>query len=122
VLTDMSRMKPVAAVVAALVAGSALTGCEGANEGDCNARITFQDATYRTHNLTKSSTPTHRSSTGVGDVVGCDGEPVDRVEVYQIQGVDLDIAIAVVDSDWQGLYVLEGTTPEDWPLIRQKVS
>lgn len=98
----------------------AFGGCgdtDSGNEGDCVARIEYQGATYRPHNSVKKSAPTSEEL-GQGDVVGCDGEPVDQVAVHRIRGVEQGTGVAVVDSTWQGLYVLEGSTPEDWPSIR----
>jgi len=96
-----------------------LTGCgsepPGPLDGDCNARIHFQDTMFRLHNRVNQSVAAEDSALGTGDVVGCDLEPVDHVEVHKIRGVDPDIAIAVVREHWRGAYVREGTGPNDWP-------
>ena len=35
--------------------------------------------------------------------------------VYEIRGAPSKEAIAIVDSQWHGIYVLEGYGPEEWP-------
>lgn len=97
-----------------LLAGCGSEPASGAH-GDCSARIHFRDNIFRGHNLTKQSMAFEDAALGTGDVVGCDLDPVDQVEVHKIRGIDPLIAIAVVEKDARGVYVREGTKPSDWP-------
>ncbi|MFC6704589.1 hypothetical protein [Flexivirga alba] len=96
-----------------------LAGCgsesSGSLQGECNARIVFQNKTFRGHNLVRQSAPAEAAVLGTGDVVGCDREVVDHAAIHKLRGVDADVAIAVVDSHWPGVYVREGSEPTDWP-------
>ena len=106
----------LAVAVGSLLLGS-LMSCDAGSQdaGDCNARIEYQGVAYRPHNLLRQSAHTESAELGSGDVVGCEGEAVDQVTVHEIHGVVPGVAIAVVDPDWRGIYVLEGTGPDDWP-------
>ena len=96
-----------------------LTACgsesPGPLDGDCNARIRFQNHVFRPHNLVDQSLQPADATLGSGDVVGCDLESVDQVDVHRVPGVDPGLAVAVVDQDWYGIYVREGSRPRDWP-------
>ena len=121
----MEHVRHVAVALAGVGAVFALTACgsgDSANDGDCNARIEYQGSTYRTHNLVKASAEAEEASLGRGDVIGCDGDAVDRVSVYRVVGVEPDVAIAVTGPEWRGTYVLEGTGPSDWQTIRKSTS
>jgi hypothetical protein len=121
----VERMRHVAIALTGVGVVLALTACgsgDSANGGDCNARIKYQGSTYRTHNLVKASAEAEETSLGRGDVVGCDGEAVDQVSVHRVVGVEPDVAIAVTGSEWRGTYVLEGTGPGDWEMIRKSTS
>lgn len=112
----MCTMRLLLAVTAVcLLAGAAGCGASTGGLGDCNSRIAYQGGTYRPHNQLRPWAPTEPVSVGSGDVVGCNGEAVDHVAVYAISGVAPNVAIAVTDSRWEGLYVLTGTNPSDWP-------
>lgn len=103
----------------ALLASLALlTGCgsppPGPLDGDCNARITFRGNTFRPINEVEN-VPMETVRLGSGQVVGCDLEPVDRVAIHRVRGVDPTVAIAVTGHKARGVYVREGTKPTDWP-------
>ena len=118
----VEHVKRVAIALAGAAVVVALTACgssDSASDGDCNARIEYQGSTYRTHNLVKASAEAEETSLGRGDVVGCDGDPVDQISVHRVVGVEPDVAIAVTGAEWRGTYVLEGTGPGDWATIRK---
>ena len=82
----------------------ALGGCaqDGANEGDCNAKIRFQGSIYRVHSDMRDHAPLGRS-VGQGEVVGCGGleaPAIDEVQVRRIKGVSPAVALATDDEDW----------------------
>ena len=110
-------MRKFLAVATGSLLLGAIVSCDSGSQdaGDCNARIEYQGVVYRPHNLLRQSAPTESAKFGSGDVVGCEGEAVDQVTVHKIRGVAPGVAIAVVGSDWRGIYVLEGTSPDDWP-------
>lgn len=99
----------------------ALAGCgaepQGPADGDCNARITYQNRTFRLNNLVNDAAPTGHAVLGTGDVIDCDRRSVDRAVIHEVRGVDPKIAIAVTDQAWRGVYVREGTTAKDWPAL-----
>ena len=111
----MSRMRALL-VVALMV----LSGCsmDDGSEGDCNARVRYEGALYRSHNLLPQKAALG-ASVGEGDVVGCggiDAEAVDQVDVRPIKGVDPQVAIGT-RGEWQGIYIREdiATKPSSWP-------
>jgi len=96
----------------------AIVSCDAGSRddaGDCNARIEYEGVVYRPHNLLRQSARTESASLASADVVDCEGEAVDQVAVHEIRGSAPRVAIAVVDPDWRGVYVLEGTSADDWP-------
>ena len=105
----------LAAAVGSLLLG-AVASCDAGSQddGDCNARIEYRGVVYRPHNLLKHA-HTESAKSGFGDVVGCEGEAVDQVAVHEIHGVAPGVAVAVLDPHWRGIYVLEGSSPDDWP-------
>lgn len=90
--------------------------------GDCTGRIEFRGVTYRPHNLLPTAPRVASRESDRGDVVGCDGEPVDQVAVHKIRGVATELAIAVIGDSWSGVYAREGTGPMDWPINLQGTS
>ena len=104
---------------ALLASLAVLTGCgsapPGPLDGDCNARITFRGNTFRPINEVEN-VPVQAARLGSGQVVGCDLEPVDRVAIHRVRGVDPALAIAVT-GQWRAVYVREGTKPTDWPAL-----
>ena len=99
----------------------ALGGCapDGANEGDCNAKVRFQGSIYRVHSDMRDHAPLGRS-VGQGEVVGCGGleaPAIDEVEVRRIKGVSPAVALATSDQDWGGLFIREdlASEPSSWP-------
>jgi hypothetical protein len=53
-----------------------------------------------------------------GDTIGCGGiaaAAVDKVRVYAVKGVDLDIAVMTDDAYWHGVYVAEDVPESSWP-------
>ena len=53
-----------------------------------------------------------------GDIIDCGGMAaavVDKVRVYAVKGVDLDIAVMTDDAQWRGVYVAEGVPQSSWP-------
>lgn len=107
-------MKPLLVVAVLALAGCAPSG----NDGDCNARVRFDENMYRPHNAMPDQAPLG-SSVGKGDVVGCGGDDapaVDRVEVFRIKGVEPEVAVATRGS-WRGLYIREDLAADQasWP-------
>ena len=103
-----------------VVVSMVLSGCsmEGGNEGDCSARVRYEGALYRGHNLLPKKAPLG-VPVGEGDVVGCggiDAEAVARVDVRPIKGVDPKVAIGT-RGEWRGIYIREdlATPPSSWP-------
>ena len=99
----------------------ALGGCaqDGANEGDCNAKVRFQGSIYRVHSDMRDHALLGRS-VGQGEVVGCGGleaPAIDEVQVRRIKGVSPTVALATDDEDWRGLFIREdlASEPSSWP-------
>lgn len=106
-----------ALLVVALMVLSACSMDDG-SEGDCSARVRYEGALYRSHNLLPQ-----KAALGVpigeGDVVGCggiDAEAVDQVDVRPIKGVTPQVAIGT-RGEWRGIYIREdlATKPSSWP-------
>ena len=113
--------RPMRALLALAVV--ALGGCaqDGANEGDCNAKVRFQGSMYRVHSDMRDHAPLG-ASVGQGEVVGCGGSEapaIDEVEVRRIKGVSLAVAVATSDEEWRGLFIREdlATEPSSWPEV-----
>ena len=88
------------------------------SEGDCHARVRYEGALYRSHNLLPQKAALG-SPVGEGDVVGCggiDAEVVDQVDVRPIKGVAPQVAIRT-RGEWRGIYIREdlATKPSSWP-------
>lgn len=90
------------------VACQATTDAPESTEG-CNATLEFRDTTYAFHPDAAASPPTGGDLEGA-DVLGCDGEVVDSAIPVRIEGVPVEVAVAVID-DWPGVYVVEGSDP-----------
>lgn len=105
-------------VAGLLLAVSPITACADAppgTEGDCSAKIGWNDDVYRSHNELNPDAPRGKRL-GEGDVLDCDEQSVDTVEVFAVEGVDPSIAI-ITAGDWPGIYVVEGTPNSSWPDV-----
>lgn len=105
---------------ALLLAVPLIVGCadgpedtRGPNDGDCNARIGWDGAVYRSHNQLNQAAP-RGARLGMGDVLDCYGTSVATVEVFAVDGVDSALAIKVI-GEWRAVYVAEGTSKASWP-------
>lgn len=117
--TSSILLLPAMMLVAASC-GSTSTG----NEGDCSGFVKFDETIYRLHNLTVAHV-SKATLAGDGEVLGCDKEAIDTVDVYRINGVDTRIAIAVPDSPTSKKYlvwVTDGSKPSQWPDRIRKTS
>lgn len=114
-----SLARSVASCVLALtaVACQAPTDAPESSE-DCDATLEFRDATYVFHPDAATSPPTGGDLEGA-DVLGCDGEVVDSATPVQIEGVPVEVAVAVID-DWPGVYVVKGSDLSTWPESLRK--
>jgi hypothetical protein len=108
-------------VVLPLLGGCA-SGVSG-NDGDCNARIRYEETTYQPHNALNQTAPLG-AELGAGDVIGCgDGASatkVDEVTVYTVKGVPHFIAVKTRGGDWEGTYVAEGVPQTEWPAVLRR--
>lgn len=56
---------------------------------------------------------------GRGEIIDCgsatDAQGVDTVEVHAVSHVDDQFAVVVTDSQWSGVYVVEGLAQSAWP-------
>jgi hypothetical protein len=109
-------------VVSALLSASALVGCSEAapdgSDGDCSARVRLSGKVFRPHNELNQGAPVGHVL-GRGEIVDCgsatDAQGVDTVEVHAVSHVDDQIAVVVTDSQWSGVYVVEGLAQSAWP-------
>ncbi|CAN5315607.1 hypothetical protein BH09ACT10_BH09ACT10_22820 [soil metagenome] len=106
-------------IAASWVCACLLAACsEGANEGDCSARIRLGETVFRSRNELNQAAPAG-GALGSGEVIGCgsasDADTVDTVTVYEVAGVDSQTAVVIKDQDWSGVYVAEGTPRSEWP-------
>jgi hypothetical protein len=109
-------------VVSALLSASALVGCSedgpDGSDGDCSARVRLSGKVFRPHNELNQEAPGGHVL-GRGEIIDCgsatDAQGVDTVEVYAVSHVDDEIAVVVTDSQWSGVYVVEGLPQSDWP-------
>jgi hypothetical protein len=96
----------------------ALAGCGGDErslDGECSARIAWDDVVYRPHDQLE---PRLRPSAalGAGRVVDCDGSTVgDPVTVRAVEGFDPGVVLAVVGGGYAGFYVAEELPVQHWP-------
>ena len=81
------------------------------NEGDCNARIGYDERIYRSNNAVNEAAP-RGDLLGSGDVLDCDGEPFLAVKVFSIKGVSPSVAIRTV-GEYPGVYVAQESRPSD---------
>jgi uncharacterized protein DUF6281 len=96
---------------------SACSSPSDPNDNDCAARVRYQGAIYRGHNLLNQHAPRGRML-GTADIIGCGGpsaHAVDTARVYAVKGVQPGSALLTVDKDWRGVYVVEGLSPKSWP-------
>ncbi len=80
---------------------------------DCNAKLQFRGGTYSFHPDAATS-PRTSAELGRADVIGCDAKVVASAVPVKIDGVPVDVAVAVND-EWPGVYVAEGSDPASWP-------
>lgn len=104
----------------ALLATPLFAACTSPNDGDCTARIRYEDTMYRPHNGPNQAAPAG-GSLGQGDVVDCgdveSAPKVDEVAVLSVRGVDPSVAVMVKEGDWRGVYVSEDVPRSDWPQV-----
>jgi hypothetical protein len=115
----MTRNRRRSAVLLLLLA-SLVVACAGdgdGTEGDCNGRIGWDGTVYRPHDELNQVAP-RGEMLGSGDVLDCDGSRLGTaVNVFAVDGVDSSVAITVAGSEWQGVYVAEGTPKSSWPDV-----
>lgn len=85
------------------------------NEGDCHARIGYDERIYEQDGAVNEAAP-RGELLGSGDVLDCDGEPVLALKVFAIKGVSPSVAIRTV-GEYPGVYVARESHPSDWPSI-----
>ncbi len=108
-------------VTASVVLTFGLTACAGTeyggNAGDCTARVRLEGIVYDTDGHATQNPPLADSAARQAEVVGCYSDPVDRVEVRAVEGVDESLVVVVERGGWRGVYVNETTGPSDWPPV-----
>lgn len=115
-------LRRTCAVTSALLSASALVGCsQDAPDGsdrDCSARVRLGGTVFRPHNELNQGAPVGQVL-GSGEIIDCgtaqDAPSVDTVKVYAVSEVDDQIAVVVRDSQWSGVYVVEGLSQSAWP-------
>lgn len=89
-------------------------------DGDCTARVRLDGVIFRPHNLTIAKPPLGEPL-GDADVVDCgegmDAPRVGHVRVFAIKGLPTDLAVAVRRGAMGGAYIVEGSSPSDWPEL-----
>jgi hypothetical protein len=96
-------------------------GSQQASQGDCSARIRYHGTLYRPHNALNQAAPIGKIAAN-GDIIGCGGNSaaaIDKVKVYAVKGVGLDIAVMTDDARWHGVYVAEGMPQSSWPPLKR---
>ena len=111
-------MRRKAALV--VLAAGLMSGCasDDGTEGDCSARVRYEGALYRSHNLLPERAATD-AVVGEGDIVGCgglDAAAVDSVDVRRLTGVSPEVAVGL-RGEWQGIFIREDLASEvsAWP-------
>ena len=99
--------------------GSGSACAERDEGGDCHGRVGYADAVYAPHNEAHDGAPVGRAL-GTADVLDCDREPAEAVEVHAVRGVDPALAVVVRRGEWRGVYVAEGVGPSSWPPVLRR--
>lgn len=114
-MTD-SLCRRLALVVLAIPMAVGCDSVPRGTEGDCHARIVYDDVTYRPHGA--SNQAARGDLLGTGGVLDCEGDTVPEygtVKVFAIKGVDSSVAVKAGTGSLRGVYVAEGTPRSAWP-------
>jgi hypothetical protein len=101
-----------------LLVAPLIVGCTedpASNDGDCNARISWDGIVYEPHSELRP-VGQREQRLGSGDVLDCDGSSVGTVEVFAVDRVDSTLAISVT-GEWRGTYVNEDAPKSSWPPV-----
>lgn len=110
-----------AAVGLALLPACGPAGPDSGVSGDCTAKLAFEGTIYTFRHEAATSPPTAGDLDGRADVLDCDGTAVDTAVPVRIDGVPVEIAVAVVE-EWPGVYVAEGSDATSWPDVLRRGS
>jgi hypothetical protein len=121
---------------AALLFGVTVAGCgdpdgspagadpseHSAADGDCVARVLYEDETYFPRE-TRVRGATEQRPLGDAAIVGCHEEPTGlRVVVFPVPGITSSEALVVTEGEYRSLYVREDLPGDDWSTALRQLA